>query len=145
MYMLMVFMGEGISVEMKPKSIHLANTSSLQTILKRPDAPLQLAKFLKERFIEIHGHDIHITAKSLAIEILGHVYVGNFAEVVKKIPHIPKITLPIVKTATKVTDRTDVIDCGEKDVDSNRWIWDRLAMFYDSFVHYLYEIEKGKK
>jgi hypothetical protein len=142
MFMLMLFMGEGISVEMKPKSIHLANTSSLQCILKRPDAPLQLADFLKKRFVEIHGRDIHITAKSLAIEILGHVYVGNFAEIVKKIPHIPRLSLPIVKTATKVTDRTDIIDCGEKEVDGNRWIWDKLAVFYDIVVHYLYEIER---
>jgi hypothetical protein len=107
-FMLIVFMGHGLNVEIKSKSIHLANTPSLRKVLKQQEAALQLAIDLKKQFIEVNGRDINITAKSLAIEILGHVYVGNFAEVVKKIPRFPKISPPIIKTANKVTDRTDI-------------------------------------
>lgn len=28
-----------------------------------------------------------------------------------------------------VLAHTEIIDCGESDVDNNRWIWDGLAVF----------------
>lgn len=89
---------------------------------------------------------LNISDKSLTIEIIGHVYIGNFADILKEIPHIPKIAPIVIKKAYKITDHTDIIDCGEKEVDSNRWVWDKLAVLYDTIMNNMYEVfQRNKK
>lgn len=89
---------------------------------------------------------LNISDKSLTIEIIGHVYIGNFADILKEIPRIPKIAPIVIKKAYKITDHTDIIDCGEKEVDSNRWVWDKLAVLYDTIMNNMYEVfQRNKK
>ncbi|MCI4060605.1 hypothetical protein MMK25_34160, partial [Bacillus cereus] len=53
---------------------------------------------------------------------------------------IQKIAPIIVKKAYKIYDNTYIIDCGEKEVDSNRWVLDKLAVLYDTIMNNIYEV-----
>lgn len=109
-------------------------------VLKKKHAPFKLAQYLKQQHTNQFHTVLNISDKSLTIEIIGHVYIGNFADTLKEIPRIPKIAPIIVKKAYKITDHTDIIDCGEKEVDSNRWVWDKLAVLYDTIMNNMYEV-----
>ncbi|PFQ47392.1 hypothetical protein COK05_09750 [Bacillus cereus] len=140
MYNTMRFMEEDIRVLIREKSLHIENTESLRRVLKKKHAPFKLAQYLKQQHTNQFHTVLNISDKSLTIEIIGHVYIGNFADILKEIPRIPKITPVIVKKAHKITDHTDIIDCGEKEVDSNRWVWDKLAVLYDTIMNNMYEV-----
>lgn len=140
MYNTILFMGEDIRVLIREKSLHIENTESLRRVLKKKHAPFKLAQYLKQQHTNQFHTVLNISDKSLTIEIIGHVYIGNFADTLKEIPRIPKIAPIIVKKAYKITDHTDIIDCGEKEVDSNRWVWDKLAVLYDTIMNNMYEV-----
>lgn len=140
MYNTMPFMGEDIRVLIREKSLHIENTESLRRVLKKKHAPFKLAQYLKQQHTNQFHTVLNISDKSLTIEIIGHVYIGNFADILKEIPRIPKIAPMVVKKAYKITDHTDIIDCGEKEVDSNRWVWDKLAVLYDTIMNNMYEV-----
>lgn len=63
---------------------------------------------------------IKISQKSLAIEIQGHFIPDTIINKLLEF-QLPK---PIEDFEKKIKSHTEVIDCGESDVDSNRWIWD---------------------
>lgn len=140
MYNKRLFMGEELSILIRERSLHIENTESLRRVLKKKKAPLKLAQYLKQEHTNQHGTVLNISDESLAIEIIGHVYIGNFADILKNIPRIPKIAPIIVERAYKITDHTDIIDCGEKEIDSNRWVWDKLAVLYDTIINNMYEL-----
>ncbi|MDM5186645.1 hypothetical protein QUF99_04400 [Bacillus sp. DX4.1] len=144
MYITMTFMEEGISVLIRERSLHIKNTASLHRMLKKKNASLELAQYLKKKHTNQYGTVLNISDESLAIEIIGHIYIGNFADVLKNIPRIPKIAPIIVEKAYKITDHTDIIDCGEKEIDSNRWVWDKLAMLYDAIMNNMYHVLQKK-
>lgn len=133
-----------ISVLIRERSLHIENTESLRRILKKKNAPLKLAQYLKQEHTNQYGTFLNISDESLAIEIIGHVYIGNFADILKNIPRVPKIAPIIVERAYRITDHTDIIDCGEKEVDSNRWVWDKLAVLYDAIMNNMYHILQKK-
>lgn len=146
MYNTMPFMGEDIRVLIREKSLHIENTESLRRVLKKKHAPFKLAQYLKQQHTNQFHTVLNISDKSLTIEIIGHVYIGNFADILKEIPRIPKIAPIVIKKAYKITDHTDIIDCGEKEVDSNRWVWDKLAVLYDTIMNNMYEVfQRNKK
>ncbi len=147
MYNKMMFMEEELSVLIRKRSLHIKNTESLRRVLKKRTAPLRLARYLKQVHTDKYDTALNISDESLTIEIIGHVYIGNFADILKAIPRIPKIAPIIVERAYRITDHTDIIDCGEKEVDSNRWVWDKLAILYDAIMNNMYELlqENNKK
>ena len=140
MYNTITFMGEDIRFLIREKSLHIENTEELRRVLKRQNAPFKLAQYLKQQHTNQFHTVLNISDKSLTIEIIGHVYIGNLADILKEIPRIPKIAPIIVKKAYKITDHTDIIDCGEKEVDSNRWVWDKLAVLYDAIMNNMCEL-----
>ena len=88
---------------------------------------------------------LNISDKSLTIEIIGHVYIGNFADILKEIPRIPKIAPIIVKKRIKLPTIPILSTAGKK-VDSNRWVWDKLAILYDTIMNNMYEVfERNEK
>ncbi|MDZ5606941.1 hypothetical protein U2I54_07440 [Bacillus pseudomycoides] len=144
MYNKISFMEEELSILIRERSLHIENTDSLHRILKKKHTHLKLAQYLKQEHTNQYGTILNISDQSLAIEIIGHVYIGNFADILKNIPRIPKIAPIIVERAYRITDHTDIIDCGEKEVDSNRWVWDKLAVLYDAITNNMYDIIQKK-
>ncbi|MBO1581730.1 hypothetical protein [Bacillus sp. XF8] len=144
MYNKISFMEEELSILIRERSLHIENTDSLHRVLKKKHTPLKLAQYLKQEHTNQYGTILNISDQSLAIEIIGHVYIGNFADILKNIPRIPKIAPIIVERAYRITDHTDIIDCGEKEVDSNRWVWDKLAVLYEAITNNMYDIIQKK-
>lgn len=113
----------GIAVQCSDRMIRVKNDDALTGFLSDPDTKgaLLVAKYARALYEKEMGKPIAITEDSLAIEILGHVYAGTFAEIAEKF-HVP-----VLKTVMgKIRERTDIIDCGEREVDNNRFVWDEL-------------------
>ena len=74
--------------------------------------------------------ELKISKDSLAIEILAHTYADIFSETVSSAElHLPAaLSKAVLKLMKQVHAHTEIIDCGESDVDNNRWIWDGLTV-----------------
>ncbi|MBS5932235.1 MAG: hypothetical protein KIC94_05095 [Clostridiales bacterium] len=89
---------------------------------------VELSKYIKENYKKYRNKNLDISIDSLAIEILAHAYIDKFAETIEKINN--RLTKndknEIIKVMEKIKNRTEIIDCGEKAIDSNRIVWDML-------------------
>ena len=78
---------------------------------------------------------------SLAVEILIHAYMDTISEKLEENAEQSEIPVTVKrlleKLCGKVQRHTDVIDCGEKEVDSNRLVFDGLSMFHESIYRLL--------
>lgn len=91
----------------------------------------------------VHGKEINISTQSLAIELLGHVLPDKLltAEEVKNFILNQPIGVAVAGLLKQlVRERTDVIDCGEKHLDGNRFIWDKLASAYEKISRFIEEL-----
>lgn len=107
---------EKVSYWFDPKIIRIKNDDTLKEYLAlNSNNSKKLAEVTKgEYYLEV-GDEIKISDDSLAVEIVGHVYPEKIAK------YLPRFI------RNKIIKHTEIIDCGEKDVDSNRWIWDSIA------------------
>jgi len=92
-----------------------------------------LVNYIKQDYFLLMGKELAITNNSLIIEIWGHVYASYFARAMKNL-----IKLQLVEHAADfIITRSDTIDCGESEVDSNRKFWDVLANFKGIILTFL--------
>lgn len=114
---------KGVSILCTDKLVQIKNDKALLDFLKDPKTKgsLLIAKYARDLYIKELGKTLNITPDSLAIEILGHVYMEKFADLAQKF----KIK-ELEAFLESVKERTEIIDCGEADIDSNRKIWDDL-------------------
>ena len=93
---------------------------------------VELAGYILKRYEELFQKPLDISETSLAVEILVHAYVDvlsrNAAAVQESLPK--HVAGPILHFANAVHERTVVINCGERCVDSNRFVFDGLAPFH---------------
>ena len=85
-------------------------------VLKKKHAPFKLAQYLKQQHTNQFHTVLNISDKSLTIEIIGHVYIGNFADTLKEIPRIPKIAPIIVKKRIKLLTIPILSTVGKKSI-----------------------------
>lgn len=87
-----------------------------------------LSKYIKEHYKEYMNKSLDISVDSLAIEILAHAYINKFAETIEKVNNrvTKKDKNEIIQVMEKIKGHTKIIDCGEKAIDSNRFVWDML-------------------
>lgn len=86
----------------------------------------ELSREIKSAYQGVFGKELGISSDSLAIEILGQVFVDEFAEKVGAISKKVGID-SLAGFFAKIEGHTEIIDCGEKTVDTNRSVWDRLV------------------
>jgi hypothetical protein len=84
-----------------------------------------LVKLIKADYLKIKGKRLKITNKSLIVEIWGHLYASHFANALKQLVKL-KI---IADFSAFVIKRSEIIDCGEAEIDTNRKFWDVLSNF----------------
>ncbi len=113
----------GISIMCTDQLVQIKNDKKLIQFLKDPSTKGSqlIARYAKELYQKTMGKPLRITEDSLAIEILGHVFLDKFAGIASKL----KIAA-LSATLEDIKQRTDIIDCGEKEIDPNRHVWDSL-------------------
>jgi len=116
----------GIAVKYNEKAVHIRIEPVLQTFLKAPDrGALRLARDILAVYREKFGVPLAIDVDSLAIEILGHVYIDVILAAMERL----RLGARYQTLVARIKKSTAVIDCGEADVDNNRFLWDGLAPF----------------
>lgn len=108
--------------------------------LIRISAPIALQQFLSQNIeqrsqVFVHsiksdyriliGEELKISTDSIMLEIWGHVYASYLAKAMKKLIRLKLIA----NLANFIINRSDTIDCGESETDSNRRLWDLLVPF----------------
>lgn len=92
-----------------------------------------LVDTIKSDYLAYKGKDLTISKDSLIIEIWGHIYAGYLARRIKKLLRF-KLTNQV---ADFVLKRSDCIDCGERGIDSNRFLWDFLSNFKSMLLFFI--------
>lgn len=92
-----------------------------------------LANYIKQDYFFLFGKELKVSNKSLIVEIWAHVFASYFARAIKKLIKLR----PIENLAEFILKRSDIIDCGESNVDSNRKFWDVLSNFKGVILAFL--------
>lgn len=105
----------------------------LMKYLGRPgNDALILSKYILETYYDMFHKILNISQNSLAVEILIHAYIDKLCLCVEKseIISLEGLDLALKQACHAVQSRTEVIDCGEREVDNNRFIFDGLEKFH---------------
>ena len=103
----------------------------------------KLANECKYIYRTVHGEDINISTQSLAIELIGHVFPDKLLMAVesKALLDLNFPLIPIIELLRHlVRKRTDVIDCGESQLDNNRTLWDKLEGLPEEFYELINDL-----
>lgn len=103
----------GIDISYEDRIVRVRVDGSLTGYLheNRRQACVRLSEYIHGRYRELFQKELEITLHSLSVEILIHV----LAYRVSKFLHWKKMMV-----------HTQVIDCGERAVDNNRFVFDFL-------------------
>ncbi len=114
-------------VEFTAKLIIIKEPKALKRYLSKDiDArSLVLARLIKQDYLDLMGSELDITVDSMVIEIWGHVYASHLAKAIKNLIQLQLIA----DFANFIINRSDTIECGESEIDSNRRFWDILSNF----------------
>lgn len=126
------FREQDISYSLSNKVIRLKNNDGLKNFLQeKGNGSLELADFLRSEYAKRFQKEIAISRDSLAIEILGHAYFDKmFAAILRPLENSENsLALSVKEQLTNLKRHVDVIDCGEKSEDTNRWVWDFLEPY----------------
>ncbi len=85
-----------------------------------------LVVWIKHRYYEIFGKQLRITNPSFVAEIWGHLLVYRIAIWMEQNLKFK----PLQRLVKFVAFRSGIVDCGERNADSNRWIWDLLGKLF---------------
>lgn len=119
-----------IGIRCIDRFIQVENKKALLEYLEQPgNRAMMLAKEMKNRYKKERGTDINITQTSLAIEVVGHLYAGELSKLSALVPGPKELKAELKKFTKEIQKHVDIIDCGEKEVDSNRVIWDSLEKY----------------
>ncbi|MFC4210710.1 hypothetical protein ACFOWA_05940 [Pedobacter lithocola] len=99
-----------------------------------------LVDAIKSDYQIVFGKGLNIESKSFVVEIWAHIFSDYLGLLIKK--HID--ILWIKKLVQKGIERAELIDCGEKHLDSNRWLWDSVGRFVN-FTLWLFPKNIGQK
>ena len=134
---------QGITVKFEPQWVRVVTDDALTGYLEqksRRDAE-RLAEWILKQYQMLQGYPLKIHRDSLAVEILIHAYMDTISEELEENAEQSEIPVTVKrlleKLCGKVQRHTDVIDCGEKEVDSNRLVFDGLSMFHESIYRLL--------
>ena len=129
------WVGCKVKVELELQLIRVYGDAELWRYLddKAKERFEQLVTAIKTDYKSHFGQALAITDESLIVEILVHVYCDYLGLSFNRVVKIKWIQ-GLVK---KLLKRAEVVDCGEKAVDSNRWVWDLLARYKSFFIKLL--------
>lgn len=120
----------GINYVLGERVVRVETTPELVEALRAAGHPaLDLAEELRALYAAQFGRPLDITAASLACEIDLHARLNVFfRRGLKRSGRLPG--KPLAGFLGKMMAHTDVIDCGERAIDNNRFVFDMLAFLY---------------
>ncbi|MGF1924345.1 MAG: hypothetical protein ACQUHE_09220 [Bacteroidia bacterium] len=124
-----------VDFSIQPGLIRIQGSEELLVFLSKDlnKHTLMLVRSIKADYLAEIGKPLKVTNSSLMVEIWGHLYASKFAIIAQEL-----IKLKVVKDMTQfVIQRSDTIDCGETELDSNRKFWDMLSKFKTVIVKLL--------
>ena len=122
-----------ISVRADDKFARIKADKALKNYLMIPgNGSLKLADFILNYYDETMKKSLEIKRHSLAIEILAHTYADTFAKAISLLCKNSQNSVfqKALKAMKEIEGHTEIIDCGERSVDSNRHVWDSLEPFH---------------
>ncbi|SER17135.1 hypothetical protein [Pedobacter rhizosphaerae] len=124
--------GSEIKVGFEPQLIRVYSDRALWQFLKGDiKSRMKLLIYtIKEEYFTQFEKKLEISDDSLVVEILVHVYCDYIGLLFNRIVQISWLQQLVIK----LLKRAEIVDCGERQVDSNRWIWDFLARFNRIFI-----------
>ena len=119
------FDGHPIEFTLRPGAVNIKNDPSLWSFITAdPRVNTQrLVDYLNELHFEHHGRRFEISDSSFILEIWGHLYLDKF---LVDNPKLAKIIFPF-GLYDRFVRAGITIDCGEAEVDTNRWFWDLFS------------------
>lgn len=110
------------------------NTSDLYRLYKGCKA---MASQIKKDYFKIYRKELKINLNSFVAEIWGHFYAYRISLWIKR-----NIQFKLIQKLSHFTVyRSGTIDCGEKSIDSNRWVWDILGSIFFSKYKWLFYLK----
>lgn len=110
---------KGIKVELLDRVVRVENGKALKALLKpgKRSAAMALARTVRRAYEKKAGTALDITEKSLAAEIYDHYLLQEMTLFTEKLFGQSRPTRWMIR-------HMEVIDCGEKSEDNNRFLWD---------------------
>lgn len=120
----------GVEYVLGERVVRVHTTPVLIEALRAGSNPAQaLAEELCALYIEEYGRPLDITVASLAAEIDIHARLDVFfRRALKRSRRLPG--RPLSGFLGKMQAHTEVIDCGERAIDNNRFVFDMLSFLY---------------
>ena len=121
------FLGIVVDLKIEPGAIHFPITEKLKAVLESNlnANTTTMVKSIQDKYKDSFGKFLVVSDDSMAVEIWGHLYMEKF---LKRVDNL--IPFDFLKTLSeKLLERTSTVDIGEKDSDSNRFIWDMIAPY----------------
>lgn len=114
--------GESIRIQLKPRLVSITNDGALKRLvgIEPRQHTHALVVALRQAYQAWSGTELHISDNSLKTEIWGHLVAERIALSLRKAVN----TALTRRFARFVMEHMELIDCGERAVDHNRFIWD---------------------
>lgn len=110
----------------KVVSINFTPYHDKEDLLKLYRSSSYLVELIKTDYLNIYNAPLKIKNASFVAEIWGHLIAYKISLWLKK-----NIKIGLVQKLAKFTAfRSGVTDCGEANVDTNRWFWDILGWLF---------------
>ena len=120
---------KGISISFEDRIVRIKSDSVLMEYLAREgnDAVI-LSGYILGTYYDMYHKPLEITQHSLAVEILIHAYLDKFLRMIerKEIVDVFGSKEILLKLVHSLEEHTEIIDCGEREVDNNRIVFDML-------------------
>lgn len=129
------YAGCQVAVLFENRSVHITNDKELWALLSE-DMESRIpvfAAWIRAQYERLQGRKLDITADSLVMEICGHVYFDYYVQVIKEVVPIELFG----DLLDRVNKASEIIDCGEAELDNNRRLWDALAPHKDFILKML--------
>lgn len=118
----------GIGFKFEPQIVRIRNDEILRFYLTHQKAACQrLARVVRKAYRLKYGTELKISEKSLATEIWFHYRIKRISLMLEGIHWKVFQKSGFRNFLDKVLIHMAVIDCGERKVDNNRWLWNLLA------------------
>ena len=114
----------GITVTYELKAVHIVCDDALEKFLKngKRKAAFKLAGMILHEYENQFKSKLKIKRHSLSVEIYDHFLLYKISIKIEKLIGKTRPTQWLLR-------HMDIIDCGEKEVDNNRFLWDMLSLY----------------